>query len=145
MLKIHANVFAAPSDSVEGPTVELRGHQLTTLAGKSAGPPVFDRTLPVTFEEAQQQLLKINRIDCEPDGFFLYTGGSGESFWRLNGHMHEHEGKLYRVELNGECPVASFDKILKAIGARDAEVVYELVQEGVTLHEREFRIWAERD
>lgn len=141
-LVIHANVFAEPSLTVAGPEAVLRGLRLPTLQGESGGPPTFDRTLPVNFEAVQEQLTRIERIDCEPDGFFLYTGGSGESFWRINGHMHEYEGQVHRVELNGDCPEDALDAVLKTLGWPDQTLTFELVQEGLTLAENAFRAWA---
>lgn len=144
MLKVHANVYAAPLDAVAGPEIELAGQTLPTLRGASGGPPVFLKTLPVTFEEMQQSVLLLDRSDCEPDGFFLVTGGAGETFWRLNGHQHEYDERLHRVELNGECPEETLDTVLRTMGWPEAELVFELVQEGVTLSEEVFRVWARR-
>lgn len=142
LCRIHANVFARPSGAVAGPVVTLRGVELPTLAGPEGGPPVFDATLPATFEQMQAALLKLPRSDCEPDGFFLVTGGQGRDFWRLNGHMFEFNRSMHRVELNGECPEETLDGVLHAMGWQGVELVFELVQEGVTLTEQAFRAWA---
>ncbi|TWT37041.1 hypothetical protein KOR34_19880 [Posidoniimonas corsicana] len=146
MLRLHANVFAEPPAAIDGPAVELRGERLATLLSQTGGPPEFVATLPVTFEAMQQSLRNLPRTDTEPDGFFLVTGHepveAGETFWRLNGHMHEHQGRVHRVELNGECPELILDAVLGTMGWPEAPVVYQLVQEGVTLREPEFRGWA---
>jgi hypothetical protein len=98
--------------------------------------------------------MALPRCDCEPDGFFLLTGHtadgppSQQTFWRLNGHMHEFqadvdpEPRMHRIELSGECPAESFDAVLRTVGWPAVEVVFELVQEGVTLREADFRKWA---
>jgi REP element-mobilizing transposase RayT len=143
MLELHANVYALPPGACEGPVVSLRELSLPTLRSESGGPPAFLATLPVTFEEMQAALFELERSDCEPDGFFLVTGHEGDKFWRLNGHMHEYEGQMHRVELHGECPAATLDDVLRAMGWPAAELVFELVKEGVTLREREFRAWAD--
>ncbi len=142
LMRIHANVYALPAPVAAGPRVVLRGREFPTLGNSSGGPPRFDATLPVTFEAMQQQLLTLPRSDCEPDGFFLVTGGREETFWRLNGHMHELGAAMHRVELNGECPEETFDAVLKTMAWPGATLVFELVQEGVTLGEAEFRAWA---
>lgn len=142
MLSLHANVFAPPPDVVDGPEVTLRGLVLRTLTDPAGGPPRFVASLGVSFETMQQRLAALPRTDCEPDGFFLVTGHAGDVFWRLNGHMHELRGSMYRVELNGECPEATLDQVLGALGWPDTELAFELVREGVTLDERAFRSWA---
>lgn len=143
MLELHANVYAFPTGAIVGPEVRLRGQSLTTLRSEASGPPAFLATLPVSFEEMQAALLKLERSDCEPDGFFLITGHEDDKFWRLNGHMHEYEGQMHRVELNGECPAVTLDSVLRTMGWPAAELVFELVKEGVTLREEEFRKYAE--
>ena len=143
MLQLHANVYAFPDGAINGPEVSLRGLNLPTLRGVTDGPPAFIATLPITFEEMQAALLELERSDCEPDGFFLITGHVGDQFWRLNGHKHEYEGQMHRVELHGECPAATFDNVLRTMGWPEAELAFELVKEGVTLREKEFRRWAD--
>lgn len=150
LLQIHANVFALPASAKAGPQVLLRGQQLPTLTGTEEGPPVFDAALQVTFEQMQTKLMEIDRSDCEPDGFFLVTGGQGKSFWRLNGHMHEASlgtgpRTMHRVELNGQCPASALDAVLRSMGWPDADLVFELVMEGVTLNEQAFRVWAQSE
>lgn len=142
MLRLQANVYALPSNTVAGPEVELRGQSFPTLRDADQGPPKFLATLPVSFEQMQQRVLELERSDCEPDGFFLVTGGAGETFWRLNGHQHEYEGRLHRVELNGECPEQAFDSVLRTLGWPEVELAFELVQEGVTLDEASLRRYA---
>ena len=90
----------------------------------------------------QTQLLENARCDCEPDGFFLLTGHEGKTFWRVNGHMHEHNGAMHRVELHGECPSESLDILLRSMGWPTVPLVFELVEEGVTLSEESFRKYA---
>ena len=142
LLKLHANVFHEPLAAIDGPNVELRGQSLPTLLSQTGGPPEFVATLPVTFEVMQQSLQELPRADTEPDGFFLITGHEESFFWRLNGHMHEHQGQMHRVELNGECPAATLDAVLRTMGWPEAAVVFQLVHEGVTLREPELRRWA---
>ncbi len=142
MLRIHANVYAAPSSSDAGEPMRLRGLELATLRGDRGGPPSFDRPMAVEFETIQSRLAELDLADCEPDGFFLVSGHAGPTFWRLNGHMHEHEGRMHRVELHGECPDSTLDAVLRVMGWPETPLVFELVQEGVTLNEQDFRRWA---
>ncbi|TWT78269.1 hypothetical protein Pla123a_10600 [Posidoniimonas polymericola] len=147
MLKLHANVFAEPPAAIDGPVVELRGQSLPTLLSQTGGPPQFVAAMPTPFEQMQQAIRELPRSDTEPDGYFLITGhepvADGDPvFWRLNGHMHEHQGRMHRVELHGECPAKTLDTVLQTMGWPDQPVVFQLVHEGVTLREPEFRAWA---
>ena len=145
MLCFHVNVYALPEGVVAGPTVTTRGLELPTLQHTEGGPPRFLATMPVTFEEMQQRIVELPRSDIEPDGFFLLTGGAGDTFWRLSGHMHEYQDKMHRVELNGECHAESLDAVLRTMGWPECELAFELVQEGVTLGEEAFRWWATKE
>ena len=142
MLRFHTNVYALPEDVSEGKTLPLRGIELATLSGPAGGPPAFLRTLPVSFETMQASLSESARCDCEPDGFFLLTGEHEGQPWRLSGHMFEHEQAMHRVKLHGECPAESLDSVLRTMGWPDTQLAFELVQEGVTLREADFRVWA---
>lgn len=149
MLSFQANVYALPVTAVAGPTRELRGSEVPTLAGESGGPPLFLEVLSVSFETMQQRLMEMPRCDCEPDGFFLLTGHNDEGdFWKLNGHMQEYqpdgadEPLMHRTELSGECPAGYLDMVLRTMGWPDAELAFELVKEGMTLREADFRKYA---
>lgn len=144
MLQLHVNVYALPEVTLEGPVQNLRGHSLPTLVGEIGAPPQFIETLPVTFETMQQRLAKLPRCDYEPDGYFLISGHNDSKFWRLNGHIHEYDERLHRVELNGDCPMETLDMVLSAMGWPEVDLAFELVQEGVTLLETSFRAWAEQ-
>lgn len=153
MLSMHANLYAMPADAAGGPQLELFGQLLATITHTAGGPPRFLATLPVTFEQMQASLAELPRSDLEPDGYFLLTGESASQdsaarFWRLNGHMHEYappgsEPMMHRLELHGECPSESLDAVLRTVGWPTTELAFELVREGVTLGEKEFRRWAE--
>ena len=142
MLRLHANLYALPGGAVSGPTLALRGVEVATLVGDEGGPPRFLATLPVTFEQTQEGLKRLPRCDFEPDGFFLLTGHEDGVFWRLNGHLNEYEERLHRVELNGACPPAALDAVLRVFGWPGASLAFELVREGVALGEADFRRYA---
>jgi hypothetical protein len=94
----------------------------------------------VTFDEAQQRLMQLPRMDTEPDGYFLVAGGEREGQrWVVNGQLFESGDRLHRVELHGRCPEATFDELLQCFGWPDVEIAFEMVREGLTLDESEFR------
>ncbi len=142
LYRFHVNVFARPAHAVEGPTVELLGVALPTVRGADGRPLTFDAYLPVTFEQALDALAQIPRLDAEPDGFFVLAGDAGATHWRVSGHLYDFGGALHRVELNGACPVESFDAMLACLGWPAARLTFELVEQGVALDEAAFRAWA---
>lgn len=141
MLSFHVSLLAEPSEHAAGPLVSLRGLDLATLVAPDGTPPRLVDTFAVTFEQARDHLLQIPRTDFEPDGYFLITGSTPER-WQIDGHLFEYQDKLHRVELHGWCPTEVFDDVLAAVGWPEARVVFQLVHEGVTLREVEFRLWA---
>lgn len=144
MLHFHTNLFATPTKLTAGPTVVLRGEEFTALVGPDGSPPLFDRPLPPTFEELQESLHEIPRMDIEPDGYFLIAGGeaAGER-WQIDGHLFEYEDRMHRVEIHGSCPPEVLTQLVACCGADD--LVYQLVMEGVTLSETDFHRWASLD
>ena len=143
MLHFHTNVFARPSETAAGPTIELRGARLPTLAGPGGGPPRFDAPLPESFEIVQQRLMQIPRMDIEPDGYFLVAGGEKQGQrWQIDGHLFEYNEKMHRVEMHGSCPKELLLQLLQCFGTFDA--VFQLVHEGVTLDYSDFIYFAER-
>ena len=149
LLRFHANVYALPEGAQEGAPVVLRGVSCRPLGAPGGGPPLFLQTLPVTFDAMQQRLGDQPRCDCEPDGFFLLTGHTPDgAFWRVSGHMHEFqpdgaaEPAMHRTELSGECPPETLDALLRVMGWPGVDLAFELVAEGVTLREADFRSWA---
>ena len=120
----------------------LRGVELAPLREEDGRAPTFDAFLPVSFEETMAGLIKLPRMDAEPDGFFVLTGGSGDQRWQIDGHLFDFGGRVHRVGLHGECPQESLDALLACWGWPATSVAFELVMEGVALDEASFRAWA---
>jgi hypothetical protein len=142
MYRFHANVLREPGLFKHGASLTLRGVKLSPLESPAGGPPQFDRTFAVTWEEAQSALLALPRMDCEPDGYFVVAGEAAGERWQIDGHLFEYENQLHRMELHGSCPAEFLDALLTALGWPTQTIVLQLVQEGVTMSEREFRAWA---
>jgi hypothetical protein len=92
-----------------------------------------------TWEDAAKALEAMPRMIFEPDGSFVVSGGVRETRWQVDGHLFDFAGKLHRLELHGECPPESFDALLRAVGWPDQALCFELVREGTTVDEEEFR------
>jgi len=93
-----------------------------------------------TWEDAAAMLERLPRMIFELDGSFVFSGNdeSGRR-WQVNGHLFDFVGKLQRLELRGECPPAAFDELLRCVGWPTQLVVFDMVREGVSVNEQEFR------
>lgn len=138
----HVNIFARPADASEGPAITLDGISVTPLQSTTGTPLTYIDSLPLSFEHVYEALLKLPRLDAEPDGFFVLAGGAAATHWSISGHLYDFNGRLHRMELNGRCPQESFDAILACVGWPRALLTFELVEQGMALDEPAFRAWA---
>jgi len=94
----------------------------------------------VTWEEAAAELGRLPRMIFEPDGSFVVSGDDADGRrWQVDGHLFDFAGRLHRVELDGECPAAEFDRLLRCVGWPGQPLVFEMVREGEQINEEEFR------
>jgi hypothetical protein len=135
----HVNIFARPHDAVEGSPVELNGVAVTPLRSTTGAPLTYIDSLPLSFEEVYEALLRLPRLDAEPDGFFVLAGGAGPTHWSVSGHLYDFDGRLHRMELHGRCTAESFDAILACVGWPRTQLTFEFVEQGVALDEAAFR------
>jgi hypothetical protein len=98
-----------------------------------------DNLFDIGFDEALLRLAHLARADTEPDGFFVQTGETDACFWRLCGQLHELDGRLWRLDLRGDCPVAALDDVLRVLDWPQVPLVFQLVRLGLTLQEADFR------
>jgi hypothetical protein len=103
-----------------------------------------------TWEDAATALEALPRMIFELDGSFVVSGEherAGASpppsetvtRWQVDGHLFDFAGRLHRLELHGHCPPAAFDELLRCVGWPQQPLVFEMVREGVTIDEQEFR------
>lgn len=114
--------------------VELGGQTYATL-GFSGSPPGFH----ATFDRVSEILMTLPRMYFEPDGSFAWTGTLDGNDWRIEGVMYDEGPRLSYIELSGNCPPNDFDQFLAAVGWPAAPVMFQLVEAGVYLAEKEFR------
>jgi hypothetical protein len=98
-----------------------------------------------TWEEAATALEQLPRMIFELDGSFVISGDDEGQRWQVDGHLFDFEGRLYRLELHGECPQVAFDDLLRCVGWPDQRLAFETVREGVTFDETTFRTRTARD
>lgn len=91
-----------------------------------------------TFEEVAEDLAALPRMFVEPDGSFVWVGGS-ESEWQLDGMLYDGPGRLWYLELKGRCPETEFNLLLLALGWPETPVAFQLVREALWLDEPAFR------
>jgi hypothetical protein len=140
----HINIFARPADAVAGPLVELNSVAVTPLQTPAGAPLTYVESLPLSFEQVYDALLRIPRLDAEPDGFFVLAGGAGPTHWSVSGHLYDFDGRLHRMELNGRCPQESFDALITTLGAPPSALTFELVEQGAALDINNFLAFASR-
>lgn len=115
-----------------------------------------------TWEDAAARLERLPRMIFEPDGSFVYSGNleragpskragpapppppANTARWQVDGHLFDFAGRLYRLELHGDCPASAFDELLRTVGWPQQSVQFELVQEGTTIDEAAFRRHAQQ-
>lgn len=100
---------------------------------------LFASPFQCTWEQAAAALEALPRMIFEPDGSWIWSGGSGAKRWQIDGHLFDFAGVLHRVELHGRCPAEAFDKLLECFGWPAVELSIEMVREGTQLSERAFR------
>lgn len=127
-LVFHCFVHGFPAQPAAGPTVSLGDHQVPTVKFE---PPL--PALPLTFDHAAQQLLAIDGLHFEPDGWFVWGRGSGAERWQVDGQLTDGGLQLEFVELRGHCPASALDALLTALTNGKDEVLFQLIAEGLFL------------
>jgi hypothetical protein len=100
---------------------------------------LFGEPFTCTWEDAAAALEALPRMIFEPDGSWIWSGDIGPQRWQVDGHLFDFAGRLHRVELRGNCPPESFDQLLACFGWPQQNLMFELVHEGQSLSEAEFR------
>jgi hypothetical protein len=93
-----------------------------------------------TWEDAAAMLARLPRMIFELDGSFVVSGDDETGRrWQVDGHLFDFADRLHRLELHGECPAAALDELLRCVGWPRQPLAFEMVREGVTVDERQFR------
>ncbi len=141
MLSFHISLHARLESVVTSETpVALGGRAFQALA---VPPEALATPFAISFEQAGGALEKLPRLFFEPDGSFVWTSGSGEPQWQIDGNLFDRAGRLLFVDLKGTCPTEQFDRLLCAFGWPTPPLMLQLVREAVFLDEAEFRRFAE--
>jgi hypothetical protein len=108
----------------------------------------------ISFEQAYEALDTLDRMFIEPDGSFVWTGEESPIAadaglplrWQVDGELYDHGGRLAYVKLKGRAPLAVLEQLLAALGWPETPLLFQLVEQGKTFDEAQFRAWlAEND
>ncbi len=141
MYRFSTTVHALPQTAASSQQQTLRGE---TFATRCCDPAIVGATsLTCTFEDAYERLESLERMYCEPDGSFVWTGEFNNTRWQVDGNLYDRDGRLLYVELKGFCPASEFDRLLSTWGWPKTHMVFQLIREAAWLDETEFRRYAQ--
>jgi hypothetical protein len=102
--------------------------------------------LAVSFEELAAALETLDRLYFEPDGSFVWTGGSAVDRWQIDGLVYDRAGRVQYVDLKASAPpdavtslAEAVDRILAALATPLASLAFDQVESGETQNAAEFR------
>lgn len=124
------------SDLEAAAEVEISGCRLSTLSSERHD---FSSLFDTTFEEVLSRLSQFPRLFIEPDGSFVWRGGSGDLAWQLDGQLFDRNDRLQHVELHGTLSLDELDQFLAALGGPTTRFVFQLMREAYLLDEVAFR------
>ena len=132
----HAALHALPRGEIAESTsvVDRRPVKQLILAAES-----LDQSLPVSFEDAFEQLASLPRMFIEPDGSFVWVSDTTDVKWQLDGMMFDRGGRLQYVEMRGTCTPEAFDRFADIFRIGETQFAIQLMQQAIFLSEDEFR------
>jgi hypothetical protein len=139
VIAFQITVHARPTEVSHGPTIEIEGRNVQTLA---IVPEMLGTQFTISFEEASARLERLDRMFFEPDGSFVWTSSQLELPWQVDGNLFDRSGRLLFVDLKGSCPQQEFEQLLSIFGWPETPVMIQLTREAVFLDVVEFRNFA---
>lgn len=103
--------------------------------------------LPVTFEHVAQELQKLQQLQFEWDGSFVWSGQSEAARWQLDGMLYDVANQLQRIELKGNCPLDCFERLIGLLGCSKDSLIVQMVATGQLMDLSDFENywWNERN
>ena len=132
----HVAAHVLPATASAGLALKCGLLEIETLTFKRSA---LGAPFSVSFEQAVERLVKLPRMDVEPDGFFVWSGELDGMRWQVDGHLYDRADRLLMVTLKGSCPVEQFEGMLLCIGWPETPLMFELVQQDAYVGEAEFR------
>lgn len=141
MLQFHVIIHARPPQVSAGAAQEIRGVLVQPLVIDMRA---ASRAWQITFDEALEAFQNVAGVFTEPDGSFFRVSPLGEPRWQVEGNLYDQGDRLAHLELKGSCPEERLDEILRCLGWPHVSLVFQLVREGVSVDEADFRKVASR-
>jgi len=97
-----------------------------------------------TFEQAAERLRTIERLDLEPDGYFVWMI-DGKQGWRVTGMLYDDGRSLQYAHLQGCCRQQDFHQLVQQIAPAEAVSRVTRLPEGrlQNLHDFQSQHWLE--
>lgn len=133
--RFHIAIHGRPHELGTGAPIAIAGQVVEPLLPL---PSISQVPLPVTFEEAEAELTKLPRLFFEPDGSFGWFAEPDTPRWEVGGLLYDRGDRVMYAELNGVCPPDELRQLLQALGARQAPLLVQLVEEAIFLDAETF-------
>ena len=115
MFRFNLFLYALPTEPLATVTqIVLANKTLDALVTQQ----VDKNLMATTFEQAAQSLMLLPRMFFEMDGSFVWRGeqikpdSTEPTNWQVDGMIYDIGGPIARVELKGDCPVDSFERLI---------------------------------
>ncbi len=129
-VSIHAIPSGAPLKRKTA--VSINGCSVTPLEIAS---PHIDSPLPLSFEEAEEQMNTWDRMFIEPDGSFVWRIDPHQ----LDGSLFDNGAHVTFVELAGHCEETMLNKVLAMLSEANTALMFQLRNEAIFINETDFR------
>ncbi|MBP90637.1 MAG: hypothetical protein CMJ64_28660 [Planctomycetaceae bacterium] len=131
----HIIVHGFPNASLDTAKLSVGHIDLQTLVVPSA---LQSTPLPVTFDQAADQLESFPRLHFEPDGSFVWVSDSDSPVaWQLDGNLYDRGDSVNHVEIKGSCVPDELRRLLDVFSDDDSPLMFELVSLAVFVGEGE--------
>ena len=121
---VHAMPTAAPG---ENRSIILAGRAVAAFRLPAAA---LRKPLPVTFDDAADQLSRWPRMFLEADGSFVWRGERPDR-WQIDGQLHDGRDRLQAVELRVRGAAAPVARILEVLGWPTHSLLAQCIEDGV--------------
>ncbi len=111
LLKVHLQ--ALPGNTIPEPSVSYLNRELKVQSLQTSSPPI---AMHCSFEEAMEQLSRLERLFTELDGSFVWRGQGQHGSWQIDGMLYDRLGAVQWCEIKGTCPLHHWQALLGCFG-----------------------------
>lgn len=138
----HVQLYCASSAQSEdsGSNFDYQGAMLTR-----AIPPQGMGFFGCSFEQWMHKMLQRPGVYAEGDGSWSWTAQEknerGAPVWRMEGMIYDRDGKVFYVDVQGQCTADAWRDMVEALQARDERLSICLAELGVWVSASGFEQW----